>query len=39
VLVILTRAIPERADATRLMVDLTRIVWEEYAARSGATGR
>ncbi len=36
VLVILTRAIPERADATRLMVDLTRIVWEAYAARAAS---
>jgi beta-lactamase class A len=32
VLVILTRAIPERADAQRLMADLARIVWESYAA-------
>ena len=30
VLVILTRAIPERADAQRLMADLARIVWESY---------
>lgn len=32
VLVILTRAIPERTDAQRLMADLARIVWEFYAA-------
>ncbi len=32
VLVILTRAIPERADAQRLIADLARIVWESYAA-------
>jgi beta-lactamase class A len=31
VLVILTRNIPDRAAATRLMVDLTRIVWEHQA--------
>ena len=31
VLVILTRGIPERADAQRLMADLARIVWESYA--------
>jgi len=37
VLVILTRAIPERADAQRLMADLARIVWD-YATRSSATG-
>jgi beta-lactamase class A len=30
VLVILTRAIPDRADAQRLMADLARIVWESY---------
>ena len=30
VLVILTRAIPARADAQRLMADLARIVWESY---------
>lgn len=33
VLVILTRDIPDRADAQRLMADLARIVWEGYAAR------
>jgi beta-lactamase class A len=32
VLVILTRAIPDRADAQRLMADLARITWD-YAAR------
>lgn len=32
VLVILTRAIPARADAQRLMADLARIVWDFYAA-------
>ena len=32
VLVILTRNIPERAVAQRLMADLARIVWEGYAA-------
>lgn len=32
VLVILTRAIPVRTDAQRLMADLARIVWESYAA-------
>jgi beta-lactamase class A len=37
VLVILTRDIPVRADATRLMVDLTRIVWDDYAARAAAS--
>jgi beta-lactamase class A len=36
VLVILTRAIPERAAAQRLMADLARIVWD-YATRSSAT--
>ena len=36
VLVILTRAIPARAEAQRLMADLARIVWEAcYAARAG----
>jgi len=34
VLVILTREIPQRADAQRLMADLARIVWDDYAARS-----
>lgn len=38
VLVILTRAIPERGDAQRLMADLSRIVWDYAAARAGATG-
>jgi beta-lactamase class A len=32
VLVILTRAIPERTDAQRLMADLARIVWDASAA-------
>lgn len=32
VLVILTRDIPVRADAQRLMADLARLVWESYAA-------
>lgn len=31
VLVILTRAIPERRDAQRLMADLARIVWDEVS--------
>lgn len=33
VLVILTRAIPERADAQRLMADLARLVWDETTRR------
>jgi beta-lactamase class A len=36
VLVILTRNIPVRADATALMVDLTRIVWDELRAAQAA---
>ena len=33
VLVILTRAIPERTDAQRLMADLARLVWEDATRR------
>lgn len=33
VLVILTRAIPERAVAQRLMADCARLVWDAYATR------
>ena len=33
VLVILTRAIPERADAQRLMADLARLVWDDLTLR------
>lgn len=33
VLVILTRAIPERTDAQRLMADLARLVWDETTRR------
>lgn len=38
VLVILTRAIPERAAAQRLMADLSRLVWE-YATAPGRADR
>ncbi len=38
VLVILTRDIPERRDAQRLMADIARIVWEGYAARAPGAG-
>lgn len=34
VLVILTRAIPERGDAQRLMADLARIVWDDVSRPS-----
>ena len=34
VLVILTRAIPERRDAQRLMADLARIVWDDVSRSS-----
>jgi beta-lactamase class A len=34
VLVILTRAIPQRADAQRLMADLARIAWDHAESRS-----
>lgn len=35
VLVILTRSIPQRSEAQRLMADLARIVWTGYAASAG----
>ena len=37
VLVILTRAIPERADAQRLMADLARLVWDARARGTNGT--